>query len=568
MVATGCGQDLMSQEDFAYETKAQLAAGPVAIDAGADTLLDTGDLPTDVGNVTPDAGPECETEFDCLDIKGKTPCRQPSCDSGVCALKQLEAGAPCTHPLATLKECEQTSCNADGQCAIGPLPDAEPCGFGSCGKLCKSGVCQIAGPEDYDDGNACTKDYCKQGSEVVHENLTDLSLDCDDGNACTESEYCAGGACVGTPLNCADGFACTADACDPAKGCVNTGDAAKCDDDDPCTKEACDLAVGCTVDGANDGATCDDSNDCTDKDACDAEGSCAGEAFCKCDKEADCVSNNLCLLLICAEGLCQEDLSQTVVCDQAADTSCAKNICDPVKGACAMQPIAEGVVCDDGDACTKDSTCVGGACMGTGTTTCDDNNACTIDSCDADVGCQYDATADVCNDNNKCTADDACINGACVGVAKSCDDEVACTKDSCDSGTGECAHAAADEPCDDDNACTKDVCHVTKGCEHQEDAGATCDDGDACTKDACQGGQCVVADYLCQCKTAADCNDKNPCTKNVCDGGKCSHSDMADGASCSTADKCAVADSGVCKGGFCTGGTLVDCNAGLPTGHL
>ncbi len=47
--------------------------------------------------------------------------------------------------------------------------------------------------------------------------------DCDDGNACTGVERCVGHACVaGTPLGCNDGDVCTADACDPAAGCVHT----------------------------------------------------------------------------------------------------------------------------------------------------------------------------------------------------------------------------------------------------------------------------------------------------------------------------------------------------------
>lgn len=556
LAMSACGQDLLPEDDFAYATKAQLAAGP---DAGVDAAVDSSTTLPDAG--PGDAGPECETAFDCLHLKGKTPCKQPNCDGGKCTLKQLAVDTPCTDTLLSLKECQQTLCDTAGTCVVAALPDAEPCGFGLCGKLCKSGACEVAGPADYDDGNACTKDYCKQGTEVVHEALTDLSLGCDDGNACTEAEYCAAGVCVGTPLSCDDGFACTADACNPTTGCINTGDASKCDDSDPCTKDACDIAVGCTVVGDNVGSACDDGNDCTEADACGDGGACGGTQTCKCAADADCAQkSNGCLVLVCVAGLCSEDLGKTVVCDPSANTSCAKSTCDPADGSCAMLPIAEGVVCDDGNACTTTSTCVEGACVGAGVAVCDDKNPCTQDSCSAADGCVFVTSVSPCDDGDKCTTEDVCTDGACIGAAAGCDDSVPCTKDGCDGATGECTHTAADLQCDDENPCTKDACDAKKGCLHSDDAAAKCDDGDACTTDACQGGQCVVADYLCQCKGDADCDDNNPCTKDACGGGKCTNAAAADGATCSTSDKCQVAGSGVCKAGLCGGGKPVDCD--------
>ena len=73
---------------------------------------------------------------------------------------------------------------------------------------------------------------------------------------------------------------------------------------------------------------------------------------------------------------------------------------------------------------------------------CDDGNPCTKDACGA-TGCTNtpEDGAD-CDDGDACTDADACLEGACAGVARQCDDENACTIDWC--VAGECK-AAPDE---------------------------------------------------------------------------------------------------------------------------
>src|SRR6185436_12843582 len=46
-----------------------------------------------------------------------------------------------------------------------------------------------------------------------------------------------------------------------------------------------------------------------------------------------------------------------------------------------------GTPCDDGDACTTNDECSGGACAGGPPLDCDDLNACTDDSCSSATGC-------------------------------------------------------------------------------------------------------------------------------------------------------------------------------------
>ena len=49
--------------------------------------------------------------------------------------------------------------------------------------------------------------------------------------------------------------------------------------------------------------------------------------------------------------------------------------------------------CDDGDACTSDDLCSGGACASGAALDCDDENPCTADSCDRIAGCGHEVIA-------------------------------------------------------------------------------------------------------------------------------------------------------------------------------
>gem|GEM_PF-2937498 len=202
-MTTGCGADLLDPDEFKYDDPQSMVETDSAADAGPkDTSgqADTGS--TDAGEAKDTGGGDkCLTDFDCLNIPGKTPCKVPWCDKGACKLKQHKEGTKCSNPLVTLGECEKTSCDAKGQCVVNDRPDKKHCGFGVCGKHCMKGKCVVAPADAYDDDNPCTKDFCKQGSEIVHEPFTDLSLACDDNNPCTEKEYCAAGKCLGSPAD-------------------------------------------------------------------------------------------------------------------------------------------------------------------------------------------------------------------------------------------------------------------------------------------------------------------------------------------------------------------------------
>jgi len=550
-LASACGEVKVSVGDD--------PAADVAPDAGADAAIgadgDGGASDTAAGDVAAEVANECETDFDCvLVVKGKNPCSPPVCEAGKCT-KKKKSGVACVDPSLAPSECQTTTCNDDGVCAVANRKDGDGCGLGNCGKKCEVGLCVAATPGDYDDGNPCTKDFCDQGIDVKHEAITDLTAVCDDGDACSAGDTCLQGKCVGQPSPCSDGVECTKDGCDPKLGCQFAPKDDACADGDPCTNQACDPKVGCKVSGFAAGAKCDDGNACTNKEACNATGQCVGTATCSCTTSADCKQDNLCLgTPVCEAGKCVSDPTKAVVCDAAVNTSCAINTCNPKTGACAPAALPDGKACDDGNACSSISTCEAGTCEGLFDIKCDDKNPCTDDACSAQAGCAYAPNSATCNDANPCTTGDGCAKGGCTGAAKNCDDNVACTVDGCDAKSGACTNGATDKQCDDKNPCTSDTCDAKAGCTSKANDLAVCDDGDPCTADKCSAGKCT-ATAICQCKDAADCNDNNPCTADKCGAGKCTNdASPMNAAPCNTGDKCQVANSGLCNGGVCKSG--------------
>src|SRR5207247_9810629 len=101
--------------------------------------------------------------------------------------------------------------------------------------------------------------------------------------------------------------------------------------------------------------------------------------------------------------------------------------------------------CNDGNACTTNDTCSGGACVGGPGPNCNDNNVCTDDSCHPATGCVNTNNTAPCSDGNACTRTDTCRSGACAGG-----NPVVCTASDqchvagvCDPSTGWCSNPAA-----------------------------------------------------------------------------------------------------------------------------
>ncbi len=237
---------------------------------------------------------------------------------------------------------------------------------------------------------------------------------------------------------------------------------------------------------------------------------------------------------------------------------CTLTLCEPQSKRCVAVPKPENAACDDGQACSAESLCMGGACKATKGIDCDDGNPCTLDTCAAAVGCVHaPKPAGPCDDGNPCTIGDHCQTGACVADknACTCQSDGDCSQFSTDlcAGALQCSggvcavNPAAKVNCDDNNLCTVDTCDAKTGaCSHSASPdGVACDDGDVCTfGETCQGLACK-AGGVATCPAGpggcpTTCDKKLGCTGVVSGGGACD-----DGNSCTAGDTCVL---GACVG--------------------
>jgi hypothetical protein len=108
-------------------------------------------------------------------------------------------------------------------------------------------------------------------------------------------------------------------------------------------------------------------------------------------------------------------------------------------GEAACQDAADGTACEDHNACTPTSRCVGGACVAPDATGCAPGDSCHEGgACDPSTGsCSLPAPrADGmgCRNEAGCVPEGYCQAGACVGFRLPCDDDDLCTDDRCDAG--------------------------------------------------------------------------------------------------------------------------------------
>lgn len=263
-------------------------------------------------------------------------------------------------------------------------------------------------------------------------------------------------------------------------------------------------------------------------------------------------------------------------CQSSADcpavaVPCQAAACQPNVG-CIVVVLADGAVCDDGNACTTSDLCQQGNCQPGKQMPCQDGDPCTADTCQPGQGCSHEPAiaGTPCEDGNSCTQNDSCTAGKCVAGADTCgcQSDADCAKyedgDACN-GAMYCDKSAPSAPkctvnpatvvsCKTafDSACLKNACHPvdgtcapiaiedavelcdTKGVCHWQvrltsDAKpqvVPCDDGDACTTpDLCAAGTCVSGKTnVCGCKSNAEClaqDDGNLCNGLLfCNNGK------------------------------------------------
>jgi hypothetical protein len=279
---------------------------------------------------------------------------------------------------------------------------------------------------------------------------------------------------------------------------------------------------------------CDDQNTCTN-DVCEA-GICQNKPSAQAEGEA-CDDGLACTVdTVCQAGQC---VGQPLDCGQLGDV-CNDGICSETAGGCTVKAKADGTTCDDAKFCTTTDVCTAGVCGGAPRDCSAQDGACTVGTCDeAQTACVAKPVADgqSCDDGLACTGGDQCTAGVCGGGAIDCSGVAdACNVGMCDEQTGACIKVAANE-------------------------GGSCDDGLFCTvTDACQAGVCAGSAR--SCGGVADA-----CNAGVCDETQdaCVKQAANDGASCDDGLFCTVSD--VCGGGACAG-TTRDCSAFSDTCNL
>ncbi len=536
-----------------------------------------------------------------------TACVKQTCgpQTGVCTAVALPEGATCDadgNPCTPQDACTKGLCAADKTNTCECVKDSD-CAAYDDGNACNGALycdtteqgkfrcrvnpatvvhCSASGD------SACSVNACDPKSGACAPTPVINGAQCNaDNNACTEGDACQDGVCTVGVKVCA----CTSDAdckllgadpcagelyCDTAAGAftcaVKAGTQTTCKleagKDPQCAAASCVSAQGkavCETTFAPTGTPCSDGKDWTLGDACTSSGTCVGKAALACTTTADCLAlesdGDLCngglrCLATGPKGSPKVCTAVTTPLTCTGSGPCDDLGCEPKLGLClpGLATSTFGKPCDDGDACTTKSACVGGSCAwAQALTDCDDANMCTKDACTAKTGCSHTGVKGPCTDGDPCTLNDACKGDTCTaGTSNLCPDGDPCTADTCDAQTGKCSHAPKpsctpcknDPECDDANPCTKDVCDLSTGCTATLLQAGSCSDNDPCTsQDACVGGACKGATTV--------CDDNNPCTTDTCKPGVGCAFTKKTGGSCSDGDACTTGDT--CTKGSCLG---------------
>ncbi len=409
----------------------------------------------------------CQSDADCKGKEDGNPCNGTLyCDKSKGSTCQVNPNTLVTCSQVGSGPCLTIACDpGDGKCKPLTIKELEPCNA-------DDNPCTV--------GDVCKKGNCAPGTNVCQCIQDDECKSKEDGNPCNGTLFCDKSE---QPFRCR----------------VNPATVITCPDAvlGSCEAQACAIATGkCGVVPQPDSLPCSDGNACTVGDSC-TKGVCKGGTnVCGCLSTADCAEqddDNACNgKLYCDKAAlpwaCKVNPATLVSCDPKLGSACLGNLCDPKSGFCKLSAINPGKGCDDGNACSQNDACEGGACLGI-LGDCNDGNACTADSCDPKTGCVHIPKPLVlCDDGNACTADACDAKLACVHTVqngKACfDGDVCSVEEVCVSGVCK----GKPDACEDGSTCTIGECDPKVGCK-QTVADGICGPGGTlrCLDGACGG---------------------------------------------------------------------------------
>ena len=209
---------------------------------------------------------------------------------------------------------------------------------------------------------------------------------------------------------------------------------------------------------------------------------------------------------------------------------CHVGACNEQYHQCQIVTMENGAICEDGQYCTVEETCTGGACSGGVPNTCgiEPDPCITIDCDETEDECTTTPVppGGPCVPEDLCEVNGTCNAGQCNGTAKDCSGTAMpddCHVPQCNSQNGNCEPVVGNEgdPCEDPN----ELCTVNMTC-----AAGVCQGGSpkdcsqltqGCLMGVCEDttGNCVQVSV----PNGGLCDDLNPCTNGeICQSGTCS----------------------------------------------
>jgi hypothetical protein len=231
----------------------------------------------------------------------------------------------------------------------------------------------------------------------------DTSQSCEDGSDCA-SLVCDNGMCR-LPA-CDDGVK-NGDETDLDCGgsCLPCGPNQNCVDDDDCASGLCSNEV-CIA------ATCQDGL----QNGTETDIDCGGPGCPGCPEGGACVENGDCATAFCDEGTCVAvECLVNANCSHLSGT-CIVGQCNQATHECEAANAFQGAACNDGDPCTN-SSCNEGICAGPPINCSFLDAECALGMCEEGVGCVQQPLndGDLCEDSDACTTNTTCSEGSCVG---------------------------------------------------------------------------------------------------------------------------------------------------------